>query len=294
MPTSNMPRSCPSALEVDAAERDVARRQQTSVSASACSSTDANMSKRSWRRCALGCGGGGGDDGGADLLHGDIVARAPAAMLEGGMASEPQLIVRRIGGVDLRAATELFTQQQRGYGRDVDDDAASGGAGGARRLRPRRWWSAPSTRGCPASPTARWSAMFMMTCCRRSSTRARWAGSRSSTCATDYRKKGLGERLLSQGARVGRRAAACARSTSRSARTRPARGRRAPLRARRASRKIARTRLSNASRLMPFRTRIRCASATSTTRGSSTTRSSSSTFTRRSRTSSTTTASPIT
>lgn len=38
------------------------------------------------------------------------------------MASEPQLIVRRIGGVDLRAATELLVQQQRAYGRDTDAD----------------------------------------------------------------------------------------------------------------------------------------------------------------------------
>jgi GNAT superfamily N-acetyltransferase len=38
------------------------------------------------------------------------------------MATEPQLIVRRIGGVDLRAATELLVQQQRASGRLVDAD----------------------------------------------------------------------------------------------------------------------------------------------------------------------------
>lgn len=36
--------------------------------------------------------------------------------------SEPQLIVRRISGVDLRAATELLVNQQRAYGRDIDAD----------------------------------------------------------------------------------------------------------------------------------------------------------------------------
>jgi ribosomal protein S18 acetylase RimI-like enzyme len=38
------------------------------------------------------------------------------------MTTEPQLIVRRVGGVDLRAATELLVQQQRAYGREIDAD----------------------------------------------------------------------------------------------------------------------------------------------------------------------------
>jgi len=118
-------------------------------------------------------------------------------MLEEGMVSEPQLIVRRIGGVDLRAATELFVQQQRGYGRDVD----------AERLRPSLQAALEDSdrvlavgafhEGLPGFAHGKMVGVLMMTVLVSLEHMGEVGWIEQLYVREDYRRKGLGERLLS-------------------------------------------------------------------------------------------------
>jgi GNAT superfamily N-acetyltransferase len=131
------------------------------------------------------------------VLHGYIVARAPAPVIEGGMSSEPQLIVRRIGGVDLRAATELFTQQQRGFGRDIDADRLRPIVQAALEDSDRVLVVGAFHEGLPGFAHGKMVGVLMMTVLVSLEHAGEIGYIEQLFVREDYRRKGLGDRLLS-------------------------------------------------------------------------------------------------
>ena len=117
-------------------------------------------------------------------------------MLEEGMASEPQLIVRRIGGVDLRAATELFTQQQRGYGRDVDVDRLRPALQAALEDSDRVLVVGAFHEGLPGFAHGKLVGVLMMTVLVSLEHMGEVGWIEQLYVREDYRRKGLGDRLL--------------------------------------------------------------------------------------------------
>ncbi len=113
------------------------------------------------------------------------------------MSSEPQLIVRRVGGVDLRAATGLLVQQQRAYGRDVDEE----------RLRPAIQATLEDSdrvlvlgafhEGLPGFAHGKMVGVLVMTVLLSIEHCGEVGWIEELYVREDYRKKGLGERLLS-------------------------------------------------------------------------------------------------
>lgn len=110
--------------------------------------------------------------------------------------SEPQLIVRRISGVDLRAATELLVNQQRAYGRDIDAD----------RLRPvvqavledgdRTLMLGAFHEGLPGFAHGKMVGVLMMSVVMSLEHVGEVGWIEELFVREDYRRKGLGERLL--------------------------------------------------------------------------------------------------
>ena len=113
------------------------------------------------------------------------------------MASEPQLIVRRIGGVDLRAATELFTQQQRGYGRDVDVDRLRPALQAALEDSDRVLVVGAFHEGLPGFAHGKMVGVLMMTVLVSLESAGEVGWIEQLYVREDYRRKGLGDRLLS-------------------------------------------------------------------------------------------------
>ena len=126
------------------------------------------------------------------------------------MASEPQLIVRRIGGVDLRAATELFTQQQRGYGRDVDVDRLRPALQAALEDSDRVLVVGAFHEGLPGFAHGKLVGVLMMTVLVSLEHMGEMGWIEQLYVREDYRRKGLGDRLLAT-ASIGAPAAGCAR-----------------------------------------------------------------------------------
>jgi len=112
------------------------------------------------------------------------------------MASEPQLIVRRIGGVDLRAATELFTQQQRGYGRDVDVDRLRPALQAALEDSDRVLVVGAFHEGLPGFAHGKLVGVLMMTVLVSLEHMGEIGWIEQLYVREDYRRKGLGDRLL--------------------------------------------------------------------------------------------------
>jgi GNAT superfamily N-acetyltransferase len=112
------------------------------------------------------------------------------------MASEPQLIVRRIGGVDLRAATELFTQQQRGYGRDVDVDRLRPALQAALEDSDRVLVVGVFHEGLPGFAHGKLVGVLMMTVLVSLEHMGEVGWIEQLYVREDYRRKGLGDRLL--------------------------------------------------------------------------------------------------
>lgn len=112
------------------------------------------------------------------------------------MASEPQLIVRRIGGVDLRAATELFTQQQRGYGRDVDVDRLRPALQAALEDSDRVLAVGAFHEGLPGFAHGKLVGVLMMTVLVSLEHMGEVGWIEQLYVREDYRRQGLGDRLL--------------------------------------------------------------------------------------------------
>jgi GNAT superfamily N-acetyltransferase len=113
------------------------------------------------------------------------------------MASEPQLIVRRIGGVDLRAATELFMQQQRGYGRDVDADRLRPAVQAALEDSDRVLVVGAFHEGLPGFAHGKMVGVLMMTVLTSLEHMGEVGWIEQLYVREDYRRKKLGDRLLS-------------------------------------------------------------------------------------------------
>lgn len=113
------------------------------------------------------------------------------------MSSEPQLIVRRIGGVDLRAATELFVQQQRGYGRDVDADCLRPAIQAALEDSDRVLVVGAFHEGLPGFAHGKMVGVLMMTVLTSLEHAGEVGWIEQLYVREDYRRKKLGDRLLS-------------------------------------------------------------------------------------------------
>jgi GNAT superfamily N-acetyltransferase len=113
------------------------------------------------------------------------------------MAEQPQLIVRRIGGVDLRAATELFMQQQRGYGRDVDADRLRPAVQAALEDSDRVLVVGAFHEGLPGFAHGKMVGVLMMTVLVSLEHAGEVGWIEQLYVREDYRRKGLGDRLLS-------------------------------------------------------------------------------------------------
>ncbi len=113
------------------------------------------------------------------------------------MSSEPQLIVRRIGGVDLRAATELFMQQQRGYGREIDADRLRPAVQAALEDSDRVLVVGAFHEGLPGFAHGKMVGVLMMTVLTSLEHMGEVGWIEQLYVREDYRRKKLGDRLLS-------------------------------------------------------------------------------------------------
>jgi len=112
------------------------------------------------------------------------------------MASEPQLIVRRIGGVDLRAATELLVQQQRAYGRDTDADRLRPIVQAALEDSDRVLVLGAFHEGLPGFAHGKMVGVLTMTVLTSLEHAGEVGWIEQLYVREDYRRKGLGDRLL--------------------------------------------------------------------------------------------------
>lgn len=116
------------------------------------------------------------------------------------MASEtesPQFSVRRVTGVDLRAATELLVQQQRAYGRDLDADRLRPIVQAALEDSDRVLVVGAFHEGLPGFAHGKMVGVILMTVLISLEHAGEVGWIEELYVRDDYRKKGLGERLLS-------------------------------------------------------------------------------------------------
>ena len=112
------------------------------------------------------------------------------------MTAEPQLLVRRISGVDLRAATELLVQQQRAYGRDTDEDRLRPVVQAALEDADRTLMLGAFHEGLPGFAHGKMVGVLMMSVLVSLEHAGEVGWIEELYVRDDYRRKGLGERLL--------------------------------------------------------------------------------------------------
>jgi len=115
------------------------------------------------------------------------------------MSQEPVLVVRRVLGVDLRAATELFAHQQRahlGPGKDVDPDALRPVVQALLEDSDRTLVVGAYHEGLPGFAHGKMVGVLMMHVYPSLANRGEVGWIEELFVRPDYRKKGLGERLL--------------------------------------------------------------------------------------------------
>jgi GNAT superfamily N-acetyltransferase len=112
------------------------------------------------------------------------------------MSSEPQLIVRRIGGVDLRAATELMVHQRRG--RAVDVDKLRPAVQAALEDSERMLVLGAFHEGLPGFAHGKMVGVLAMTVLISLEHAGEVGWIEELFVREDYRRKGLGDRLLTQ------------------------------------------------------------------------------------------------
>jgi GNAT superfamily N-acetyltransferase len=112
------------------------------------------------------------------------------------MTAEPQLIVRRISGVDLRAATELLVEQQRTYGRDIDADRLRPALQAALEDADRTLMLGAFHEGLPGFAHGKMVGVLMMSALISLEQAGEVGWIEELFVRDDYRRKGLGERLL--------------------------------------------------------------------------------------------------
>jgi ribosomal protein S18 acetylase RimI-like enzyme len=112
------------------------------------------------------------------------------------MATEPQLIVRRVSGVDLRAATELLVTQQRAYGREIDADRLRPIVQAALEDSDRILVVGVFHEGLPGFAHGKMVGVLMMSVVVSLEHAGEVGWIDELFVREDYRRKGLGERLL--------------------------------------------------------------------------------------------------
>lgn len=112
------------------------------------------------------------------------------------MSDEPKLIVRRIGGVDLRAATELLVQQQRAYGRDSDEARLRPVVQAALEDADRTLMLGAFHEGLPGFAHGKMVGVLMMSALVSLEHAGEVGWIEELYVREEYRRRGLGERLL--------------------------------------------------------------------------------------------------
>jgi GNAT superfamily N-acetyltransferase len=114
------------------------------------------------------------------------------------MQSEPNIIVRRVSGVDLRAAVELLVHQQRAHGRDVSDDDLRPAVQAALEDSDRTLVLGAFHEGLPGFAHGKMVGVLMMSVVVSLEHAGEVGWIEELFVRADYRKKGLGQRMLSQ------------------------------------------------------------------------------------------------
>jgi GNAT superfamily N-acetyltransferase len=114
------------------------------------------------------------------------------------MATELKLIVRRIGGVDLRAATELLVHQQKTNGRAVDGDRVRPALQAALEDEGRVLVLGAFHEGLPGFAHGKMVGMLMMTVLISLEHGGEVGWIEELYVREDYRRNGLGDRLITQ------------------------------------------------------------------------------------------------
>ena len=115
------------------------------------------------------------------------------------MSNEPTLIVRRITGVDLRASVELLAHQQKALGREVNIDVLRPAVQSVLEDSSRTLVIGAFHEGLPGFAHGKLVGVFVMHILPSLEHAGEVGWIQKLYVRDDYRKKGLGDRLLSQG-----------------------------------------------------------------------------------------------
>src|SRR5579871_3226510 len=114
------------------------------------------------------------------------------------MSSEPKLVVRRVGGVDLRAATELLVHQQRAHGRARSADELRPAVQAALEDSDRTLVIGAFHEGLPGFAHGKMVGVLLMSIVNSLEHAGEVGWIEELYVRDDYRRKGLGEKLLAQ------------------------------------------------------------------------------------------------
>jgi GNAT superfamily N-acetyltransferase len=113
--------------------------------------------------------------------------------------SEPKLVVRRITGVDVKGAVELLVNQQKALGRPIDTDTLRPAVQAVLEDSDRTLAVAAFHEGLPGFAHGKMVGMFVMHVLPSIEHMGEVGWIQKLYVRDDYRKKGLGEKLLAQG-----------------------------------------------------------------------------------------------
>jgi GNAT superfamily N-acetyltransferase len=114
------------------------------------------------------------------------------------MTNEPSVIVRRVSGVDLRATVELLVHQQRAHGHDISEDVLRPAVQAALEDSDRTFVLGAFHEGLPGFAHGKMVGVLMMSVVISLEHAGEVGWIDELFVRADYRKRGLGQRLLSQ------------------------------------------------------------------------------------------------